>query len=377
MEKLSLVALLDEDKEMVLASLARDPSITAAQATLEKAVDRVMYRYAEACGDEAMATSAQHILQAMRNTLPVMDTVGEARTWNRQAQGPKSGLSFGPMSVALLVGGLVLVIAAVLGTLVSGRFSGALAFIKAMLPAVLGSAALFFAGVQAARPRAKKMAPEGTEDVRTEFLVDGGKAWHCLRGAMLQADGQLERVREANAVAKQRASQTAVGGKVEPKALEFFAGVQAARPRDRKRALQGTEDVRTEFLVDGGKAWHCLRGAMLQADGQLERVREANAVAKQRASQTAVGGKVEPKALELFAELLETAYAAEDEGARESAAAIRFYLHSAGVDVVDYTQGRENWFEFLPASREGTMRPALASEGKLIKKGLASKQTAV
>ena len=299
MEKLSLVALLDEDKEMVLASLARDPSITAAQATLEKAVDRVMYRYAEACGDEAMATSAQHILQAMRNTLPVMDTVGEARTWNRQAQRPKSGLSFGPMSVALLVGGLVLVIAAVLGTLVSGRFSGALAFIKAMLPAVLGSAALFFAGVQAARPRAKKMAPEGTEDVRTEFLVDGGKAWHCLRGAMLQADGQLERVREANAVAKQRASQTAVGGKVDPRALD------------------------------------------------------------------------------LFSELLETAYATGDDGARESAASIRFYLHSAGVDVVDYTPGRESWFEFLPAPRAGTMRPALASEGKLIKKGLASKQTSV
>ena len=299
MDKRTLVELLDEDKEMVLASLARDPSISAAQATLEKAVDRVMYRYAEACGDESLAAGAQHILQAMRNTLPVMDTVGEARTWNRQAQGQKSGLSFGAMSVALLVGGLVLVIAAVLGTLISGRFSGALAFVKAMLPAGLGAAAL------------------------------------------------------------------------------FFAGVQAARPRDRKRALQGTEDVRTEFLVDGGKAWHCLRGAMLQADGQLERVREANAVAKQRASQTAVGGKVEPKALELFAELLETAYAAEDEGARESAAAIRFYLHSAGVDVVDYTQGRENWFEFLPASREGTMRPALASEGKLIKKGLASKQTAV
>ena len=35
MDNLSLAALLDEDKEMVLASLARDPSITAAQAALE------------------------------------------------------------------------------------------------------------------------------------------------------------------------------------------------------------------------------------------------------------------------------------------------------------------------------------------------------
>lgn len=298
MDKLSLVALLDEDREMVLANLARDPSLPAAQQALEKAIDRVMYRYSEACGDAALRDSAQQILQAMKNTLPVMDAVGEARTWNRQVRSEKSGLTFGPMAVASLVGGAVLVIAAVLGMLISGRFSGALAFVKAMLPAVLGCGALFWAGVCAARPRKGRDAQQAPEDVRTEFLADGEKCWHCLRGAMLQADGQLQRIGEANAVAKQQASQTAVGI-----------------------------------------------------------------------------GKLDPKALDLFAELLETAYAAGDEGARESASAIRFYLHNAGVDVVDYAPGRESWFEFLPASGAGTMRPALASEGRLVKKGLASKQT--
>ena len=153
----------------------------------------------------------------------------------------------------------------------------------------------------------------------------------------------------------------------------YWAGVQSARPGKRKQAAEQTEDVRTEFIADGEKAWHCLRGAMLQADGQLERIREADALARQQSIQTGVGGKTDPKALDLFAELLESAYAAGDDAARESASAIRFYLHNAGVDVVDYAPGRENWFEFLPASGTGTMRPALASEGKLIKKGLASK----
>ena len=111
MDKLSLVALLDEDKEMVMASLARDPSLPAAQITLEKAIDRVMYRYSEACGDPVLLDSAQYILQAMKNTLPVMDSVGEARTWNRQAKAGKAGLNLGPMALALLVLGLVLVIA--------------------------------------------------------------------------------------------------------------------------------------------------------------------------------------------------------------------------------------------------------------------------
>ena len=66
MDKLSLVALLDEDKEMVLANIARDRSLPSAQAALEKEIDRVMYRYVEACDDVAARDSAQHILQAMK-----------------------------------------------------------------------------------------------------------------------------------------------------------------------------------------------------------------------------------------------------------------------------------------------------------------------
>ena len=295
MDKLSLVALLDEDKEMVLANLKRDASLPAAQAALEKEIDRLTYRYTEACEVPLLRDSAQQILQAMKNTLPIIDAVGEAHTWNRQAQTPKGKYNFGPMTLALLIGGLVLVIAAVLGVMIAGRVSGAFAFIKALLPTVLGCGALYWAGVQSARP--------------------GGR------------------------------------------------GKRQAQP----------EDVRTEFLADGEKAWHCLRGAVLQADGQLDRIREYDAAQRQQASQSGDGGQIDPKALELFSELLESAYAAGDEGARESASAIRFYLHNAGVDAVDYTPGRESWFEFLPASKPGTMRPALTREGRLIKKGLASK----
>ena len=39
MEQFTLVSLLDEDREMVMANLARDRALPAAQAVLEKAVD--------------------------------------------------------------------------------------------------------------------------------------------------------------------------------------------------------------------------------------------------------------------------------------------------------------------------------------------------
>jgi len=295
MDKVSLVALLDEDREMILTNLARDRALPAAQVALEKAVDRVMYRYVEACGDEALRQCAQHILQSIRNTLPLMDVVGEARAWKKQADSSRSnGLSLGVLTLVLLLVGVALVLASVVGVLIAGRMVGLLAFVKALLPAVLGCGALYWAGIRSAGS-GKKTVGTGEEDVRTEYLVDGEKAWHCLRGIMLQADGQLDRIREEIA------------------------------------------------LMDGPQA-----GA------------------------TSVGS-VDSAALELFAELLEAAYAAGDDNAREAAAAMRFYLHNRGIDVLDYGPGQERFFEFLPAARPGTMRPALVSEGKLVKKGMASK----
>ena len=76
MESLSLAALLEDDREMVLAKLAGDRTLAAAQAALEAEVDRVMYRYVEHCDDGILRDCAQYILQAVKNTLPVMDTVG-------------------------------------------------------------------------------------------------------------------------------------------------------------------------------------------------------------------------------------------------------------------------------------------------------------
>ena len=100
MEKLSLAALLDEDREMVLANVAADRSLPAAQAALEKAIDRVMYRYIERCDDEAQRDCAQHVLQTMKNTLPMMDTVGEAKVWKKQYEAPKKGVKLHIMKLS-------------------------------------------------------------------------------------------------------------------------------------------------------------------------------------------------------------------------------------------------------------------------------------
>ena len=295
MERLSLTALLDEDREKVQAGLSADRELSHARQTLEKAIDRVMYRYVEACDAEPLRRAAQCILQAMKDTLPLTEVVGEVRMWKKEkaaASGWKARVK--PRAVVLLAVGAVLVLAPMIGLMIAGRVNGSLSFVRGIVLMVLGCAGVFLAGLDIARP------PKGSKG---------------------PGDGEAERA---------------------------------------------------EYLADPQKAWHLLRGAMLQADGQMERLREEVAFESAEAESKAQAGKVSGELLELFAQLLETARASADEGAREAAASIRFYLHSAGVETVDYEKGRESWFEFLPADRPGTLRPALVQDKRLLKKGLAS-----
>ena len=66
MEQTGLISLLESDKEMIMAGMAQDRSLPAAQAVLEKAVDRVMYRYMEQCDNAELRDSAQYLLQTLK-----------------------------------------------------------------------------------------------------------------------------------------------------------------------------------------------------------------------------------------------------------------------------------------------------------------------
>ena len=290
MENATLLELLESDREMVLAALNRDRSPAAAQAALEKALDRVALRYAEQCADAASRDAAQSILRALRSALPLVDSVGEVRRWQRTAPDP-AARRIKPATLGLMALGVVLELAVMLGLLITGgRLTGAVAFLEALLPAALGMAALYWAGLKQGKPPKQR---DAAPDLRDEFLIDADKVWHHLRGMLLLADSAVESARSQAAVDQQRQATAGQG------------------PLDRAQA-------------------------------------------------------------ELFAGLLENCYAQDGADSREMAEGIRFYLHGMGVEAADYAAGREAWFEFLPAQKPGTIRPALLYDDKLVKKGLAS-----
>ena len=81
MDNTPLLAQLESDKEMILGNLRADRSPEAAQATLEKAIDRLALRYAEQQAEDA--DDAQLVLKTLRSALPLVDAVGEVHRWEK------------------------------------------------------------------------------------------------------------------------------------------------------------------------------------------------------------------------------------------------------------------------------------------------------
>ena len=289
MEHVTLVSLVEADKESLMGALNGNRSPEAAQVALERTLDRALMRWSEACDEDSVRQAAQLILSALKSALPLIDSVGEARQWRSEIVSGAHRKGLKPITLGLLAVSGILTLATLLGlTLAAGRLTSPLTLIGALLPAAGGVGAAYWAGLTAGRPEASRGAEA---PVRQEFLVDSEKLWRHLKGMLLLADDALERVRS-----------------------------EAAQPQ------------RSE------------------AAGGLSR-----------------------REIELFAGLLESAYAQDNADAREMIEAMRFYLHGAGVELADLEPGRENWFELLPASHPGTLRPALMSGDRVVKRGLAAR----
>lgn len=302
MENVTLISLVESDKEALMGALAANRSPEAAQAALERTLDRALMRWAEACeACEACETceacdvdevrqAGQLIVSALKSALPLIDSVGEARQWRSETASPaRPGLR--PMTLGLLAVSGVLTLSTLLGlTLASGRLTSPMTLIGSLLPAAAGVGAAYWAGLTAGRP--EKNRDDGAA-ARQEFLVDPEKLWRNLRGMLLLADDALERIRS-----------------------------EAVQPKH---------------------------------------------------SEAEAAGNLSGRDVELFSNLLESAYAQDNSDAREMIEAIRFYLHGAGVELIDFAPGQENCFELLPASQPGTLRPALMSGDRVVKRGLAAR----
>ena len=138
------------------------------------------------------------------------------------------------------------------------------------------------------------------------------------------------------------------------------------KPREARETIK-----KADVPLDPAKIYRALQTVILTIDKQisLAREEEKSAEAKRKA---ASGGPLSVEETELMAALLEALYSGDSEFALDRLEDVRYYLHKKEIEIVDYSKDKESWFEIMPSEKEGTIRPALANDGRLIKKGLAA-----
>ena len=81
---MKMIDYLDKDRERVLASLRGASTPADAQQILEKEADRLLLQYNEDCTSVRVRDAAAGMVQALRSSVPFMDTMGQPRVWRRE-----------------------------------------------------------------------------------------------------------------------------------------------------------------------------------------------------------------------------------------------------------------------------------------------------
>ena len=211
-ETLSLSALLERDREMVMTQLTGDRGRDHALKVLEKEADRLMYQ--AGAQDDGQDGSAQGMLQVLKNMLPLIESVSEAEVWEKDAGKESAARRKPPLSsIVCGIAGVVCVIAGLIGAPAWSR-------IFQVLWTAAGCALLLAAGYFAGRGRRKEKKQEG--NLRQAFLVDPAQIWHTLQGTLLGADHSLEMTRAHQQSQEQAGSLEAPGG-MQKAELQFFS----------------------------------------------------------------------------------------------------------------------------------------------------------
>lgn len=181
-----LLELYEADRETVTENLSHARSPEIAVTTMQKALDRVLYRYTELCRDRAARAQAQCVLQSIKNSLPLLLAVNDSRRWER-TDGRADKHSLPLAGIVLAAVGFVLLLVGILIADYSGDHT--LAASTLLLP-LLGIVCLLLGGVMIVK---KPHLPSAqNSEWRVEYLIEPAAVYQTVRGALLAADKSLE-----------------------------------------------------------------------------------------------------------------------------------------------------------------------------------------
>lgn len=153
-------------------------------------------------------------------------------------------------------------------------------------------------------------------------------------------------------------------------ATAFFFGYAGYLLHGSSKTEEETERI-IRVPADPDAVWRRLTAVVLDIDRSLGEIESGDAWEKRRSLESRQDTELSAAEIDLFADLLEAAYARDGDFALERLNGVKYYLHQAKIETVDYSEKTAALFDRIPSSQSGTIRPALTSGGRVLKKGLA------
>ncbi|MBQ9272195.1 MAG: hypothetical protein IJ227_00540 [Mogibacterium sp.] len=237
--------LLEKDKDNLLTQLAGAGTADKAVQVLENEMDKLLLKHNEQSESDRERESAAYMMQAVRLSLPLIDSNGRIKVWERGGKEESEGGSFKISFLVLLILGIALSVFGA-GPLMMEAFLAANenARNEVILHAgatVVGFVCLYFAGYMYSRPKTKK----GKSEYQVEIAIDSEKIFRYFRTAILSIDQSLEEIRANERWGAKEKAGTIDGRKVSDSELELFSDLLAAAySGDPEYALEKIEQIK-------------------------------------------------------------------------------------------------------------------------------------
>ena len=219
--------LLEKDKDSLITELAAAGTADKAVRVLENEMDKLLLRHNEQCESDRERESAAYMMQAVRLSLPLIDSNGAIKVWERGSGHSDEGGSFKVSFLVLFILGLALCVFG-FGPMFFDAYVAAEAKLRNEVilhggATVVGLVCLYFAGYMYSRPK-----KAGKKEHQVEIRVDADKIYRNFRTAILSIDQSLEEIAAAERWSKRDKAGSIDGRTVTSSELDLFSDLLAA-----------------------------------------------------------------------------------------------------------------------------------------------------
>ena len=237
--------LLEKDKDKLLTELSAAGTAEKAVRVLENEMDRLLLKHNEHCESDRERESAAYMMQAVRLSLPLIDSNGKIKVWESgQTSDEDTGGSFKPSFLILLILGIALCVFG-FGPLMMDAYTAAAANARDQVilrggATLAGLISLYFSGYLYSRPKKK-----GKKEYQVDIRIDADRIYRNFRTALLSVDQSIEEIRAAERWKAREKAGSIDGRTVTQSELDLFSDLLAAAySGDPEYALEKIEQIK-------------------------------------------------------------------------------------------------------------------------------------